>query len=344
MSNYTQSKKIVAVQKVYGEVKEAVFHAMASANWKSFIKQGADVALKVNLGWDLFIPGSITSPLVVEGVIITIRDWVGHIYIVEADQVLENVEKAFLKSKMFLLCEKYGVQWVNLSKEKTITMKEASNQIFKETEIPEILLKTQMITIPVMKTHDKTVITGAIKNQFGCLNKLRYKYHSVLDDALPEINSFVSPKFAVMDATVCLEGNGPKSGIPKVADLILASSDFVALDTVQALLMGFNPIQIKHIQNCARIGLGVANSKQIEIVGLDVKSQCIQFKPAKHNLISQVELYLTKSPLYKLFFETPIFNLCLALAKLWYYIWNCFKGRKYWREILDHPVYGQQWR
>ncbi len=54
--------------------------------------QGADVALKVNLGWDLFIPGSITSPLVTEALIGAIRDHVGTIYMVESDQVLEDVE------------------------------------------------------------------------------------------------------------------------------------------------------------------------------------------------------------------------------------------------------------
>ncbi|HEY4490706.1 MAG TPA: DUF362 domain-containing protein, partial [Acidobacteriota bacterium] len=67
----------VAVVSVSDSVQDAVRSAMELASWKSYVDQGKPTALKVNLGWDLFIPGSITSPWVIEGVIETIRDWVG---------------------------------------------------------------------------------------------------------------------------------------------------------------------------------------------------------------------------------------------------------------------------
>ncbi len=35
-----------------------------------------------------------------------------------------------------------------------------------------------------MKTHNKTVITGAIKNQWGCPWMLRHNFHPVLPQAL----------------------------------------------------------------------------------------------------------------------------------------------------------------
>ena len=36
---------------------------------------------------------------------------------------------------------------------------------------------------------------------------------------------------AVMDGTVGLEGNGPKSGVPREVGVVLASADLVGLDT-----------------------------------------------------------------------------------------------------------------
>ena len=76
-----------------GDVRRAVGRALEAVEWKRLIPRGADVAVKVNLGWDLFIPGSISSPMVVEALILEIRDHVGRIRMVEADQVLEDIEK-----------------------------------------------------------------------------------------------------------------------------------------------------------------------------------------------------------------------------------------------------------
>src|SRR5262249_5503471 len=161
--------------------------AMELASWKDHLQKGKPTSLKVNLGWDLFIPGSITSPWVIEAVIKTIREWTGPLYMVEADQVLENIEKAFHKAKLAELCRRYNVQWINMTSQKTRIVPVPKGKIFPQLEIPEILLETQVITIPVMKTHAKTVITGAIKNQWGCISKMRHNHHLVLTDALADI-------------------------------------------------------------------------------------------------------------------------------------------------------------
>jgi uncharacterized protein (DUF362 family) len=197
----------------------------------------------------------------------------------------------------------------------------------------------------VMKTHAKTQITGAIKNQWGCISKLRHNYHLVLSDALADINSVIRPAFAVMDATIGLEGNGPKSGRPKIANRILASHDIVAIDTIQAKLMGLDPASIVHLQNCATRGLGTSNLEEIIIAGdEDAASVNLYFAPARHNIVSRVEEFLRRSRLRKLVFHTPLFFLMLAGAKLWYYVWfYLVSGKKHWRTILQHPVYGQEW-
>ena len=99
-------KAVVAVEYSGRDVRQAVRRALEAANWTHAIPAGADVSLKVNLGWDIFIPGAITSPLVVEALIETIRARVGKIYVVEADQVLENVERAFHSCGMAEVCRR----------------------------------------------------------------------------------------------------------------------------------------------------------------------------------------------------------------------------------------------
>jgi uncharacterized protein (DUF362 family) len=319
---------------------------MDLASWRSFIEKDKPTSLKVNLGWDLFIPGSITSPWVIEGVIQTIRDWVGPLYLIESDQVLENIERAFHKCRLMELCEKWNVNWTNMSDLETKTVTVPNGKIFKQLEIPKILLETQMITIPVMKTHAKTQITGAIKNQWGCISKLRHNYHLVLNEALADINTAAKPVFAVMDATIGLEGNGPKSGSPKIVNRILASRDPVALDTVQAKVMGLDPYSIVHLSECASRCLGTNQLQNIDIVGdSDASSINFHFRPAKHNIVSRVEEICRKSRLKKLVFDTPFFWLMLIGAKAWYLAWfHLFGGRRHWRDVLKHPLYGKQWQ
>ncbi len=95
-----QPAAIVALEEVRGDVRDAVRRALDAVGFRDLLPRGAPVALKVNLGWDLFIPGSITSPQVVEALILELREHVGTIDVVEADQVLENVERAARDSGM----------------------------------------------------------------------------------------------------------------------------------------------------------------------------------------------------------------------------------------------------
>ena len=337
---------VVSAVRVRDSVHEAVAEAMELARWRDFIPAGAEVALKPNLGWDLFFPGCVTSPWVAEAVILVLRDHVDTIYMVESDQVLVDMEKAFRTSRMDRVCAQYGIEWVNMSQRPYVELEVPNGLVFETIQVPEILRRTTLVTLPCLKTHNKTTITGAIKNQWGCLPKLRHTYHLVLNEALGDINTFCTPAFAVMDGTVGLEGNSPKSGKPRVADLVLASGDFVAMDCIAARFMGFDPGAIPHIQNCHRLELGTANEDQIELVGSEPRDLNLQFEPAEHNLVSWVEIVLRKSFFKKLVFDTPIITLCCWGALFWYFMWYTVLGigRRRRDAILYHTRYGEQWR
>ncbi|MFQ6098733.1 MAG: DUF362 domain-containing protein, partial [Armatimonadota bacterium] len=214
-----------------------------------------------------------------------------------------------------------------------------------DAEVADILLHAELVSVPVMKTHNKSTITGAIKNQFGCLGKVRHNYHPVLSRALVEINRLVRPRLAVMDATVCLEGDAPKSGRPRVVGLVLASNDIVALDAVQATMMGFDPTTIEHLNLAAQAGLGTNDLSRIRLVGEPLDEWRLQFEPARDNLVSRVENRLRESRLRRIAFGGLFFRLCcwgaLGFYLAWYYLGP---GRHMCRQIVEHSPYGAQWR
>lgn len=325
-------------------VFDDVRRSMELADWRRFISPGAQVSLKVNLGWDKLIPGAVSAPWVVEGVIQTIRNHVGRIYLVESDQVVVNVEAALHKTGLDKACEKYNVEWVNMSRGKFVRVQSSDRLVLKDVHIPEILARTEVITLPLMKTHNKSIITGAIKNQWGCLQTLRHNYHLVLSQALVDVNALVQPRFAVMDGTIALEGNGPKSGRPREMNLVLASGDLVALDAVAAQVMSFDPDKIEHLQLCARHGLGTADRRHITVVGEQIGQVRERFVPAKHNPVSWLELVLRKSLVRRLVFGTPLLALFCWGARRYYDLWDISVGRRLRNEILRSSGYGAQWQ
>lgn len=337
-------RSVVAVRGVEdGDVRRAVRECLETVEWTRVIPAGAPVALKVNLGWDLFLPGSVTSPLVAEALILEIRRHAGKISMIEADQVLEDIEGAYVRSGMAEVCRRNGVQWVNLSREPSEPRDFPENRVLKQIAFPRVLRESLLVTVPVMKTHAKTGITGSLKNQWGCLPTMRHEYHLVLDDALADLNAAMRPVLSVMDATVGLEGNGPKSGRPRITDRILCSTDPVALDTIQAISMGIDPGGIRHLATCAARGIGTNDRLCIEVRGIEVDSHPVPYRPARHNAVSMLETLLRRSTLKRLFFNTPIFGVCLFGAKLYYRLWSAMNSRRSWRQVLAHPWYGPQW-
>ncbi len=340
-----KSKSVVAVKYSRPDVFRAVKDAMELAEWNKYIRKDEPVALKPNLGWDFMFPGAISSPWVIEGVVKVIKEKVKKVYMVESDQVLVKADKVFKMTGMNKICDKYDIEWVNMSKGKFETIHLEDAYVLHEVDIPEILTRTQLITLPLMKTHGKTTITGALKNQWGCLRKLRHNYHLVVNQALADINSIAKAKFCVMDGTVGLEGDGPKSGIPKVTNLVLASADPVAIDTVASKIMGFDSKEIKHLEICNNKKIGENNLDKIDIKGEDISKYQYHFEPASHNIVSKVELFFRKSFLRPLVFKTNILDIMCFGAKFWYWIWENFgPGKKRQAEIFKDSFYGEQWK
>jgi uncharacterized protein (DUF362 family) len=324
-------------------IEQDVHHVMELAEWRRYITPGADIALKPNLGWDKMVPGSVSAPWVVEAVILTIRDHVGDIYLVESDQVVVKADDALALTGLLKVCQRHGVTWVNMSRGSFVQIDRPDRLVLKRIRIPEILTRTELVSLPVLKTHNKTQMSGALKNQWGCLEVLRHNYHPVLPEALVDVNTIVRPRFAVMDGTVGLEGNGPKSGSPKEMNVLLASASLAGLDATAARLMGLTPESIRHIVLCASHGLGAIPDPSCTVGG-GVDSLASPFKPANHNAVSWLELALRRTRLEHLVFKTPLLNLFCWGARRYYDLWDLTAGRRLRRRFNRTSAYSDQWR
>ncbi|MEM4267073.1 MAG: DUF362 domain-containing protein, partial [Candidatus Nanoarchaeia archaeon] len=242
------------------------------------------------------------------------------------------------------LCLKYKTRFVNLSKQRTLPVR-IKGKIFSFLRIPKILFNVDsLITLPVVKTHNVAGMTCALKNQWGCIPRFRQKYHLILSHAIPEINMAVPTSFCVADASICLEDNGPVTGMPRVTNSFFASDDLVALDSAVAAFIGYDSSNFGYIVNSEKIGLGTRN---FNIIG--DKFVFFKFRPAlacNHPIVSwELRLRKTKG-LNKLLFETPLFKIPAWCAYKYNSVWWYNKyGKKYARRILrNYPLYREEFR
>lgn len=131
-----------------------------------------------------------------------------------------------------------------------------------------------IISLPKLKTHTLTLMTGAVKNMFGSIPGFRKsEYHrdapkpKDFAGVIVDIYSLTKPHISLVDAVVCMDGDGPSSGDPKYLGLLLASTDAVALDMVGAKIMGFKDGEIDTTSIVQQRGLGPNSFSQIEILG-----------------------------------------------------------------------------
>ena len=108
----------------------------------------------------------------------------------------------------------------------------------------------------------------------------------------------------------------------KVAErgVILAGSDQVAVDAVCARLMGFNPLDIPFLRIAHDRGLGVADLREIDIVGEDVES--LSWEAESHH-----ETFASRGQ--KWIYWGPLKRLEKLLLRSWIAPWSFFASRAY---------------
>ena len=129
-----------------------------------------------------------------------------------------------------------------------------------------------IINIPVLKTHQSTLVTACLKNiGMGCaVREEKKRIHRLgLDGGIVDVYSIVKPSFNIVDAIVALEGDGPNypPGKPKPLGLVIAGSDGLAVDAVCCNIMGIDPMKVKHLRLANEKRLGNIDLQNIELVG-----------------------------------------------------------------------------
>ena len=247
----------------------------------AFVKDGDKILLKPNLLASESAEKSVTThPIVFEAIISILQEKskeknIKKISYGDSPGIGNGISVA-QKSGINEVAQRLKIEYADFDEPVGISFNEGIKE--KSFTIAKPITEADtIISLPKLKSHALTVMTGAVKNQFGCIPGFRKaEYHLKLPDfddfstMLLDLNKLINPKLYIMDGIMAMEGNGPRSGSPKKLNVLLLSSDAVALDYVASQIISFDYNSIPTIKMGFK--LGFSNKENIEIVGDNIES------------------------------------------------------------------------
>jgi len=311
--------------------------------FKKFINSKSKVVIKPNL----LLPASpeeaiTTNPLFIEAVVENIADITGNSKnILIADSFgpgtpynRTGMEKIYRAAGILDIAKRTGCRLNYSTAYECLSNKEG--RILKRIEIIKPIVEADVIVnLPKFKTHNLTVITGAIKNMFGVIPGFtKVGYHLRFDDfesfsrMLLDVVSFIKPALNIMDGILGIEGEGPgRRGTRRRVGLVLASDDAISMDIIMSKIMnigkGLNPflevLKKWKVESYEDSNIEVLGEKlsDVMIYGFKLPKNIGKKRLIENNFINTYILPLVRSSLNPyVYIDYNKCNLCMTCQKI----------------------------
>ncbi len=284
----------------YERVESAIGRALDYiGGMSSWVRRGQIVFLKPNMLTAKKPHRAITThPTVVEAVIREVQRAGGRVLLGDSPAgVLSSIERYWNETGYTEVAERTGAELVKLEGAGVVPRSINGRTYYISRPVAEADV---VLNLAKLKTHGLTVLTGGVKNTFGAIPGFKKaELHKEAPKPLPfseivvDIYEAVSPAVTIMDAVVALEGDGPSTkGSPREMDLILASTDAVAIDAVAAALTGIREDKVPTTAAALRRGLGTRTAG-VDLIGESLADRAVPgFKHASGRLIHVVPTWV----------------------------------------------------
>ncbi len=216
--------------------------------------RGASIVLKPNLVDYVGTPPSYTNPRVVQAMIQLARERGARQIVVADGPTFRRDPQAILDVTGYTeMLAREQIDFVDLNYDDlvTIPLKGGYTQLKNLFVAKTIRDADLFISMPKLKTHHWTQISGSVKNLFGIVPGIKYGWpkNTLHIQGIPAFlaelaDSLPTRGCAVVDGIVGMEGDGPLFGTPVASGALIAGADLLAVDATAARLMGIDPARI----------------------------------------------------------------------------------------------------
>jgi len=145
-----------------------------------------------------------------------------------------------------------------------------------------------LISLCRLKSHNALVVTLSAKNVLMAAPYVNGERHDKGRMHSPGIRKMnfnvfmlaqkIQPQLAVIDGVEGFEGNMPADGSPVEHGVVLAGTDFIAVDRIGCQVMGVDFGDCGYLTYCANAGIGRGDLSKIKIKGPDPADHIIKYK------------------------------------------------------------------
>lgn len=180
------------------------------------------------------------------------------------------------------VCKETGAKPIYLDEDKaqSVILKSGKSVRVPKTisKIAEHMDTVTYIDLAKLKSHNATVVTLGMKNQYGFLSHADRKdnhdenIHSVIAD----LYEYIKPDLTIIDGTEAVSGEMPvlafEDRLIRKLDVLIGGTDTVAVDVVGARILGYQIDQVPHLKIAQERGLGETNLDVITVLGRSLDS------------------------------------------------------------------------
>jgi uncharacterized protein (DUF362 family) len=311
------TQKTVKIFRAGDDVSDIVAEAVAASG----LRGKKRIFVKPNLSHPEYLPGVVTSPVVMHQLVGLLRDGNSEVIVGESNGFNYPCWTAFDKTGMQKAVESAGGTAINLSEDKVVEVKFSDGCPLKRLFLPKTILDSDaVVDLPLMKTHEFMAYSGALKNLFGCVpSNKRIYLHPYLPEVFYRLYTLFKPQLTIMDARVGIEGNGPTKGKPVKMDLMLTGNDALALDIVAAkvMMLDWKKTYLNYIANKAGF-----HEADIQMEGLPIDAVAHKFEPPRIDLPVKAQMMI-----YQHEYLTKLFFCSLGLVKMFQKVTMAYRGK-----------------
>lgn len=257
-------------------VKSALIQALEPIGGLDFIQPGMRIAIKMNLITARHCDAAATThPVMLAQLCSLIREKGAEPIVGDSPGgpfSLGYLKTAYAAAGLNIIPKAGGTLNYNL-KSRDIDFPEGKT-LKKITYTDWIAQCDAVITFAKLKTHAMLGMTAAVKNQFGIIpGIMKAEFHSFYPktedfcDMLIDLNEFIKPRLALIDAVVGMEGNGPTAGKPRKVGCLIASDSVYHADVAAADIIGLDSHTLPLLAAAVERGLAPEKVSELSLIG-----------------------------------------------------------------------------
>ncbi len=240
---------------------------------KAFVRPGAHVVVKPNIGWNR-VPASCatTNPDVVKAIVEECIK-AGAAKVEVFDRPCEDPRRTYARSGIEKAAKDAGATVRFIEDYEYVERDIPRGVVLKKWQVVESVVKCDaLINVPIAKDHDTATLTMAMKNLMGVMGGNRGEIHTNMGQKLADFSTLVVPTLNILDANSILVAHGPQGGTTddiRQPAMVIAGVEAATVDAFAAANLPWETApgrKVDYLEPAGALGIGTTDPSRIQVI------------------------------------------------------------------------------